>query len=60
MKYLRAFVASFDGSDLPVVVFVLGLALVAYGASQIHDGLGAIAVGLILIIYVKPLGRWVK
>lgn len=60
MKHLRAFLSAFDSSDLPVFVFILGLVLLAYGASQFHDGLGAVVIGVLLIIYVKPLGRWLK
>ena len=58
MKIIRAFLNAFDAADIPVIVFILGLALVAYGASQMVDGLGAIVAGIVLIIYVKPLGRW--
>lgn len=59
MKRLRAILNAFDAADVPVIVFLLGLALVWYGGELIHDGAGTVWVGLILIIYVKPLRSWV-
>lgn len=60
MKTLRALISAFDVADVPIAVFCVALILIAYGASRIHDGLGALAVGVILVLYVKPLVRWVK
>lgn len=60
MRYIKTILGAFDGSDIPIAVFCAGLILIAYGASRIHDGLGAVSVGIILILYVKPLARWLK
>lgn len=40
------------------LVFVLGIVLFGYGAEQLQDGAGALAVGVLLVLYVKPLVWW--
>ncbi len=59
-RLLNSVRSAFDKEDVPISIFVLGLILIAYGASQIHHGAGPILVGFLLVIYVKPLSRWVK
>lgn len=53
-------VSSFDRQDIPIVTLILGLSLVGYGASQIRPGIGPIIVGVLMVLYAKPLSRWVK
>lgn len=70
MKLLRWFgsvkrrfaslLSAFDRKDLPVAAFVIGLIFLGYGASQIHHGVGPIIVGALLVIYVRPLIKWVR
>ena len=40
------------------VVFVAGVLLFGYGAEQQRDGTGALVVGLLLVLYIKPLSWW--
>lgn len=44
--------------NLADFLFFFGLALLGYGASQFHSGLGLAIVGLLLVLYVKPLKAW--
>lgn len=60
MKRLRKILSAFDSQDIPILVFCLGLLLLGYGANTITDGLGLVLVGVVLILYVKPIGRWLK
>lgn len=60
VKQMKAILAAFDASDLPIALLIVGLALIGYGASQFHHGLGAIFVGALIVLYIKPLSRWVK
>lgn len=47
--------------ELTDVLFFGGLILLGYGLSQLQDGLGYALVGLLLVLYVRPLkGWWVK
>lgn len=48
----------FDRQDIPVVVLGCGVALLAFGASRLHSGLGCVVLGLALILYVRPLRGW--
>lgn len=55
MKRLLALISVTD------VLFFGGLFLLAYGAERLHQGLGLFLVGLILVLYVRPLkGWWMK
>lgn len=58
MKRLRWLIAQFDRYDVPSVVVLFGIALMGYGASRFHVGLGFITVGLMLVLYVEPLCTW--
>lgn len=60
MKRVKAILSAFDGSDIPVIVLVLGLILVAYGASQLKHGLGSLVCGVLLILYARPVSRWLR
>lgn len=57
---LSALLSLFDGDDVPVVAIIFGVALIAYGASQIERGYGPCIVGIVLVLYVRPLMFWVK
>lgn len=56
----RSMWSRFDSEDIPVVIFILGLALLGYGASQIHHGWGPLIVGALVVLYVRPLIHWVR
>ncbi len=51
---------AFDSADIPVAVFGVGLLLIGVGASYFHRGLGLLICGLLLVLYFKPLGGWLK
>ena len=52
--------SSFDRTDIPPFVIILGLSLIAYGASQRWRGVAPIVVGAIVLLYVRPFLRWIK
>ena len=58
MKGLKAILSAFDRNDIPQMLVIVGCLLLGYGFSRLHDGLGMVAVGLILILYVRPLRGW--
>ena len=51
-------ISAFDAKDLPVVVFLVGLALLCYGAESIRPGVGFLLVGFLLVFYVRRLKGW--
>lgn len=57
-KLLSRTLSAFDAKDLPVVVFLVGLALLCYGAESIRPGGGFLLVGFLLVLYVRPLKGW--
>jgi hypothetical protein len=59
-RQLVSICSAFDRDDVPIVMFVFGLSLLGYGASQFHPGLGPVVVGILTVFYAKPLSRWVK
>ncbi len=59
-KLARWLQNNFDREDFPVVLFTIGLSLLGYGLSQFHRGLGFAAVGLLVVLYVRPLSRMIK
>ena len=58
MQKLRAFLTHFDRSDIRPAVFYLGLVLMCYGSETLQDGSGFAVVGLLLVLYVRPLKGW--
>ena len=54
MKRLLALIAIED------VLFFGGLGLLGYGLSHIYAGSGQALVGLLLVIYARPLTRWIR
>lgn len=57
---LSALASLFDRSDIPILLLILGVVLLGYGASRVHDGAGFPVVGILIILYARPLMRWVK
>lgn len=61
MKRIQTLISSVARAvDLTDVLFFGGIALVGYGLSTIIPGAGYVAVGLLLVLSVRPLIRWVK
>lgn len=65
LKPLKDFIGRFeklpfDSTDIPLGLVILGLLLIGYGGAQYHRGLGHLLAGLVLIVYVRPLARWLK
>ena len=44
--------------NLADVLFFGGLLMLGYGLTQFHDGLGIALVGLLLVLYMRPLKGW--
>ena len=46
--------------DIQDVFFFGGLIMLAYGVEHIESGAGFALAGLLIVLYVRPLGRWLK
>ncbi len=57
---LKAVASGFDRDDVPVVLAFVAMALIGYGASQIRFAYGPLAIGVILLLYVRPLLEWIR
>jgi hypothetical protein len=49
-----------DGADLRVSVTVLGVGLAGIGVNSWRAGAGWGVVGLLILLYVRPLMKWIK
>lgn len=49
-----------EAVELKDVVFFGGMFMLGYGLSRISSGLGMAVVGLLLVLSIRPLVRWVK
>jgi len=50
----------FDKSDIGPALLYGGFTVLSYGASTLHAGFGFLMLGVLLVLHIKPLGRWIK
>lgn len=57
-KTIRRMCRGFDASDVPALGIVVALTCILHGGNRIHDGAGWLALGVILLLYIRPLKGW--
>lgn len=48
----------FDRNDIPQALLIFGCLMLWYGASRLGDGVAALVVGVVIILYIRPLRTW--
>jgi hypothetical protein len=48
-----------DADDATALVPIIGICLVGYGAYRLSPAWGLIVAGVVILLYVRPLGRWI-
>lgn len=60
MRRLREFLSLFDRKDIPTATHLVALLLIGFGGERLVSGLGFFLVGILVMLELKPLSRWVK